>query len=181
MTVLAAVPLAVGGAARAASAWTEASSLHSAVWSPDGSRIAFVHAIERQPDRATSALYLVRADRSSRRRLAVLDGRIHGLTWSQRGDRLAFVGGNPDRASVRVVRPDGWLIAEIVGASDFDWAPDGRRLVVLEILSRRGAALRGLGRRRDWETVAQRRRGFCAGLVVQRKLDRVRGACTGAV
>ena len=112
------------------------------VWSPDGSRVAFLSTRQYYHAPEVMALYTMAADGSDVQRVAP-PGK-HGLTlappvWSPDGERLAFqVNTRYFINFVRdlyLVRADGsemTLLAEEV-ASVPAWSPDGQRLAVAKI------------------------------------------------
>ncbi len=103
----------------------------SPVWSPDGSRIAFISNRARSPQ-----LYVMSADGTGQEVLARFDFGATGTTsapaWSPDGSLIAFhreVGGTPQ---VFVLDVAARSLRQITGASrneDPSWAPDGRHLV----------------------------------------------------
>ncbi len=115
---------------------------HYPVWSPDGSRVAFLSTREYYYAPEGMALYTMAADGSDVHRV-VPPGK-HGMTlappvWSPDGERLAFQV-NTDHFSIfmrdlYLVKADGsemTLLAEEV-ASVPAWSPDGQRLAVAKI------------------------------------------------
>jgi Tol biopolymer transport system component len=99
-------------------------SVDTAVWSPEGDRIAFV-------DRRTRRLYAINADGNGPLKLAdhvVLGGPV----WSPAGDRLAFVA---EGSGVHAVNADGSGLVRLgdfptkyASVSDLAWSPDGTRV-----------------------------------------------------
>jgi Tol biopolymer transport system component len=87
-------------------------------WSPDGARLAFT---------SGGDVFTVRRDGRGRRRVTS-DGGNAAPAWSPDGTALAYI-----RAGVVVLaRHDGSAAAAVaVDALSADWAPDGRRLVVV--------------------------------------------------
>jgi Tol biopolymer transport system component len=124
------------------------------VWSPRGSKLAFgAQAIQGSP----TSIYVVRADGSGRRRLAV----GHNPVWSPDGRRLAFVDGDKlftidtDGAHKRKLSrrgefvvdaawsPKGGTVAYIAGTKP---APDGAANLRVETVSADGKRVRVLAR-----------------------------------
>ena len=108
------------------------------VWSPDGTRIAFLSARHRELDAEAFArphLYTMSADGLEVRRLSddlelVIN---HPPQWSPDGKRLAFVGvgrmGRIFAQNLYTVRADGTDLRRLGPAvSGPSWSPDGRRL-----------------------------------------------------
>ena len=112
------------------------------VWSPDGSRVAFLSTKQDYEAPEGMALYTMAADGSDVQRVAP-PGK-HGLTlappeWSPDGERIAFQV-NTDYfygflRDLYAVRADGsemtLLTEEVVSAPA--WSPDGQRLAVAKI------------------------------------------------
>ena len=99
-----------------------------AVWSPDGSRLAFGRI--RGP--SGSAVFLVAvasADGSNVREIA--NGEVDA--WSPNGREIAFEDESSQGFRVYVIRPDGSGLhpvssSRLQWASSADWSPDGRRI-----------------------------------------------------
>lgn len=119
--------------------------------SPDGERVAFVRdSFEEETDERRSSLFVVAADGGTEPRLLTRGGTVEDPAWSPDGDRLGFIGTrepDPERRADHADGPDDaepqvWSLdmrrggdAEQLtqrpgGVSEFDWAPDGERLVV---------------------------------------------------
>ena len=108
------------------------------VWSPDGTRIAFLSARNLDPAFGSFLrphLYTMAPDGSDVRRLS--DGLTwvvnHSPQWSPDGERLAFVaveGSGETRAqNLYTIRADGTNLRRLGPAiSGPSWSPDGRRL-----------------------------------------------------
>jgi Tol biopolymer transport system component len=103
----------------------DAPTLFRAVWSPDGSSIAFI---------TGGALFVARPDGSERRQVA--EGGVLAVDWSPDGSRLALVGLIPMQNRLEVVRPDGTdrrvLTATVGTDGKVAWSPDSTRLGYLD-------------------------------------------------
>ena len=89
----------------------------SPVWSPDGSRIAFVGASEEGFD-----LYVMNADGTDITRLTDLPGDETQPAWSPDGDRIAYswddLGDPRFRTGISVVNADGTGSTELVSRAE---------------------------------------------------------------
>ncbi len=110
---------------------------------PDGERVAYSSMEAAEPD--ASALWVVGVDGSGRQRIAGdADGAILALSWSPRGDLIAYerrsvvgVRGELGRPRILAVRPDGGGAGLLYGRGDEAgglpvWSPDGLRLLGVE-------------------------------------------------
>ena len=106
------------------------------VWSPDGTRIAFIS--DRSGKKYSSdpdKLYTMASDGSDVRML--FSKSAGSPAWSPDGRLIAFIG----EGAVHTVRPDGSGLTRISESrSDPAWSPDGRRLALVA-LDGYGAAL----------------------------------------
>ena len=95
----------------------------TAVWSPDGRRIAYFSRRDGNKD-----LYVVSADGSGQRRLA-RDASLTTLAWSPDGRKIAFVKLRDGTDGVDVVNADGGGQRRMArnGAAPA-WSPDGRKI-----------------------------------------------------
>ncbi len=113
------------------------------VWSPDGRRIAFT----RLPTRAQAAkgkrsrrvarrreLWVMRANGSKARRLAVLRAAVSSPAWSPDGRLIAFAMGRPGRRGLFTIRSTGHGVHQVASrAADpraIDWQARGRDPVI---------------------------------------------------
>jgi Tol biopolymer transport system component len=112
--------------------------------SPDGDRVAYSTPSVEAPD--ASELWVANLDGTGRRKIAGdADGAILGLSWSPRGDVIAYerrliIGTNGELGRPRIlgVRADGGGAGLLYGRGDEAgsqpvWSPDGRRLLVADI------------------------------------------------
>ena len=118
-----------------------------AVWSPDGSRIAFTRGLESGGEE----LRVVQLGRPGSVKLAGISERFAGLAWSPDGKTLAYITHGPwiadnrpyrlaERATARLfLQPAGGGEAVLLQSFDpvpegiqlMGWAPDGSRLIFL--------------------------------------------------
>ncbi len=94
-----------------------AGPVERAVWSPDGSQIAFVR---------SGSIYLMSADGSNERRLTS-GHNDHDPYWSPSGSQLAM---SRDQSVALVRVADGGVTTLVQNRLAGPWAPDGRHLVV---------------------------------------------------
>jgi TolB protein len=76
-----------------------------AVWSPDGSRLAYI--AQEGPDTDTAELAVIDADRSNPRRLTTNHACQYGASWSPDGRRLVFGSKQDGTWRVYVINADG--------------------------------------------------------------------------
>ncbi len=103
----------------------------SPVWSPDGSRIAFVGEFSAT---VAAAIYVMNADGSGLVRVA--NG--ENPSWSPDGTRIAFaqVGDGADDGNIDVVNADGTGLRWLIQGSAPAWSPDGTRIAFVTSPSR---------------------------------------------
>jgi Tol biopolymer transport system component len=110
------------------------------VWSPDGSRIAFLDQINEKAN-----LYLINADGSQRRILAERVDSTEEFVWSPDGTKLGFVSDNcPYLANcgtpegIFVIGSDGTGLTRLSNKDEFGlypvWSPDGSRILFISRL-----------------------------------------------
>jgi TolB protein len=98
-------------------------------WSPDGSRIAYVHGAS--PSR-TKNIYVVAASGGDPTRLTQTAGDFSTPRWSPDWSRLAFTDCAVGNCDIFIVNADGSGSTNLTRSSTFDfdpsWSPDGARL-----------------------------------------------------
>ena len=113
----------------AGSARTDIYTDTAPVWSPDGTRVAFVRHFLRT---GRSRVYVVPSNRAGARPLATASGSTLDPTWSPDGDRLALTRARrlDGRAALRVevVGREGRVRRVLINASQPSWSPDGEWL-----------------------------------------------------
>ena len=96
------------------------------VWSPGGTRIAFISDRDRLYN-----LYTMATDGSDMRLVASNVAKLPP-SWSPDARRIAFVRRDDDGSAVYTVRPDGSELTKISATlSGPAWSPDGRRLALV--------------------------------------------------
>ncbi|HXY72555.1 MAG TPA: hypothetical protein VEM41_08430 [Actinomycetota bacterium] len=107
-----------------------------AVWSPDGTRVAFLRGSRtREPPAWTRGLWVMNADGSGLRQLAGTQF-ANDLAWSPDGRTIAFSSTGPrglGPSSLDVVALDSGRVTRILQGDYVDpsFSPDGRRLAVI--------------------------------------------------
>jgi Tol biopolymer transport system component len=99
---------------------------HSPVWSPDGSKIAFVS--NRTGD---SEIYVMNADGNDQTRLTTLN-RSYQPRWSPDGTRIVFYSRQDNNNIVYTMNPDGSGLFPVtdpqMSADNPYWLPDGSKI-----------------------------------------------------
>src|SRR5262249_53424287 len=100
-------------------------------WSPDGTKLVYA---------AQGASGLMIADASGRHaphRVPIATGagearlRVVTVKWNPDGSLIGFISGDdPADWQINVVHPDGTSLHRLANGESFDWAPDGKRLVI---------------------------------------------------
>ena len=107
--------------------------------SPDGNWVAYtITETDVKADLERSDLWMTRWDGSETVRLTETPESEHAPRWSPDGKQLAFLSTGPDRDAAEqlwLIDPSGGTPKRVTslanGVSDFDWAPDSRRLVLI--------------------------------------------------
>ena len=116
------------------------------VWSPDGSRIAFIRFRDLDPAPTVSnvdvELLVVGADGTDQRILADTDGDDYNPVWSPDGTRIAFHHSTQSTTKILVVSADGSgqrVLARTRGEEwGPRWSPDGTRIAFTGVPRRNG-------------------------------------------
>lgn len=133
----------------------EALSVGGPVWSPDGTRIAFVGEAPSDPpsENVTFTINVVNADGTGLRRVTpVPSGALGRPSWSPDGRWIAYSTGQDGEATIHVINLDDSRDAQLtqpsLSAESPAWSPDGSRI-----------AFSALPGGRPWETCLMRSDG----------------------
>ena len=115
--------------------------------SPDGSWVAYaVSEVDAKADASRSDIWLTRWDGSETAQLTATLQSEHTPRWSPDGKRLAFLSTGTDLDAVDqlwIVDPSRGEPERVTslanGVTDFDWAPDSRKLVVVSGVAPEGS------------------------------------------
>jgi dipeptidyl aminopeptidase/acylaminoacyl peptidase len=125
----------------------------AAQWSPDGRTIAF---LSRRPASEPAQIHLIRVDGGEATRLTSAEGSVQAFRWSPDGTQIAYTVVDPKTKEEIEAERKGqdWIVADrhyqhsrlhaidvatrkshvvttgAITVHDFDWAPDGQRLVI---------------------------------------------------
>lgn len=115
----------------------------NAVWSPDGSRIAFISTRDRSPQ-----VYVMNADGSSQRRLSGPSDSNSNPAWSPDGRSVAYTSArNAQHGIYRADAKSGLevrLTATSVEANTLAWSPDGDTIAFVSASGARESNVFGL-------------------------------------
>jgi TolB protein len=93
----------------------------SVAWSPSGRKIAYV---------ASDRIYVANADGSGQHAITGSAHNAYELSWSPKGDRIAFASFGPIKTrGIYVMGSDGSGIRRVAIGNDPSWSPDGTKLV----------------------------------------------------
>ena len=131
-----------GGLQRTTGAWWD---VDWAAFSPDGSQVVF-SVVEKIPDprapdeeRVELNAYVIGLDGANLRLIA---REAYRPVFSPDGRRIAYIALHGRRRAVETVAADGTdrrtLVSQDIHASRLDFAPDGSRLLLIELTKRRG-------------------------------------------
>jgi TolB protein len=101
-----------------------------AVWSPDGSRLAYIS--QTGADTRTAELVVIEADGSNPHQLTHNEAWEYGVSWSPDGRRLSYGSEQGEHWQVWVVNADGSDAHPLPGTEQGnapDWSPDGQSIV----------------------------------------------------
>ena len=116
------------------------------VWSPDGTRVAFLRSRDLDPAPTVSnidtELLVVNTDGTDQRQVAQTYGDDHNPVWSPDGTRIAFHHSTQSTTKILVVNADGSdqrILARTRGEEwGPRWSPDGTRIAFTGIATRGG-------------------------------------------
>ncbi|MDE0368721.1 MAG: GDSL-type esterase/lipase family protein, partial [bacterium] len=98
-------------------------------WSPDGTRLAFVH---KQDPGDDNEIWVMNADGTNPRNLTGNSSEEFQPAWSPDGTRIAYVSNQGGNYDIWVMNADGTNRQNLTNRPDFDrepaWSPDGTRI-----------------------------------------------------
>jgi Tol biopolymer transport system component len=100
---------------------------HDPVWSPEGTKIAYVHGWDDQAE-----IWVMDADGSNPRRLTDRRGPNLFRSWSPDGTKIAFASFDGSNADIYVMNADGSDLRRLTDDAAHEdqpaWSPDGRQI-----------------------------------------------------
>lgn len=104
-----------------------------AVWSPDGTRIAFTRQIRQGDDQIfNQEVFVMNANGGNQINLSNHPATDENPVWSPDGTRIAFASYRDGKAGIYVVNIDGTNLRRLtqdgVGNCGLDWSPDGTKI-----------------------------------------------------
>ena len=102
-----------------------ASEDYDPIWSPDGSRIAFVSNRDGDTD-----IFIIHNDGSSPTNITSSFGSDLNPAWSPDGKSIAFTSNRSGQFEIYVTEIDGSTVSPVSqnGAREYSWSPDGDKI-----------------------------------------------------
>jgi len=104
-------------------------------WSPDGTKIAFVRAMDKNKLQTSAEVFIINADGTQPQRLTLNNSHDLDPSWSPDGQRLAFTSSRSGKWDVFIIEVATLAVTQLtginedeVGSTAPDWSPDGTML-----------------------------------------------------